>query len=116
MNNATFQWFERMPEVFESHKEIANKKQSEYEDALKMRRERFKEELAVHAKTLEEFQSLGDLNEVSKYLKRASTLQQKLEEAQERVSWKSDQHFGKFAGTKFSESQQKGYNILKLFS
>ena len=78
-----------MPEVFESHKEIANKKQSEYEDALKMKRERFAEELAVHARTLEEFQALGDLGEVSKYLKRATLLQQKLEEAQERVSQKS---------------------------
>ncbi|XP_075248722.1 dynein axonemal heavy chain 7-like isoform X2 [Convolutriloba macropyga] len=85
LNNATFQWFERMPEVFESHREIAQKKQSEYEDALKMRRDRFQEELAVHAKTLEEFQSLGDLGEVGKYLKRATVLQQKLEEAQERI-------------------------------
>ena len=39
-----------------------------------------------YAKTLEEFQTQGDLGEVGKYLKRAQALQTKLEEAQERVS------------------------------
>ena len=80
-----------------------------------MRRERLKEELAEHAQTLEEFQSLGDLNKVRKYLKRASTQPQKLEGSQDRVSWESDQLFGNFARTIFSESQQALEKIEIVF-
>ena len=36
LNNSTFQWYERIPEVFLEHKVIVQEKQKQYEEALKV--------------------------------------------------------------------------------
>ena len=36
LNNSTFQWYDRIPEVFSEHKLIIQEKQKQYEEALKV--------------------------------------------------------------------------------
>ena len=43
------------------------------------------EELEGYNKQLEEFETFGDVSEVSRYLKKAQTLNSRLEAAQEKV-------------------------------
>ncbi|XP_058956956.2 dynein axonemal heavy chain 7 [Pocillopora verrucosa] len=85
LNNSVFQWHFRMPEVFEEHKKIINANRVQYENSLKMRRERFVEELESYSKQLEEFQTFGDMQEIQRYLKKAQALNQRLESAAEKI-------------------------------
>lgn len=50
-----------------------------------MKRERFIEELETYTKQVDEFAMLSDMNDVAKYLKKAQSLNTKLETAAERV-------------------------------
>ena len=50
-----------------------------------LRRERFVEELESYSKQVEEFQTFGDMAEVPKYLKKAQSLDDKLQTAADRV-------------------------------
>jgi dynein heavy chain len=45
LNTKTFQWHAKMPKVFEEHEKIVQDKTKEYQKALKLRRDRFIEEL-----------------------------------------------------------------------
>ena len=86
LNNSVFQWHQRMPEVFDEHRKIINANRIQYENALKLRRERFVEELDGYAKQVEEFQVFGDMSEINRYLKKAQALQTRLETAAEKVN------------------------------
>ena len=57
-----------------------------------MRRDRFVEELEGYNKQLEEFETFGDVAEINRYLKKAQTLNSRLEAAQEKVDFKLN-HF-----------------------
>ena len=50
LNTKTFQWHAKMPKVFEEHDGIIKEKTAEYQKALKLRRERFVEELEAYNK------------------------------------------------------------------
>ena len=50
-----------------------------------LRRERFTEELESYMKQTEEFQTFGDMNEITRYLKKAQALDSKLQAAQDKV-------------------------------
>ena len=50
-----------------------------------LKRLRFEEELESYAKQVEEFQHFGDLEELPKYLKRAQTLDAKLQAAADKA-------------------------------
>ncbi|CAB4002499.1 dynein heavy chain 7, axonemal-like, partial [Paramuricea clavata] len=91
MNNNVFQWHFRMHEVFEEHKQITNANRVQYENSLKMRRERFVEELDGYAKQLEEFQTFGDISEVGRYLKKSQALHTRLETAADKVQSFNDE-------------------------
>ena len=52
---------------------------------LQLRRERFTEELESYSKQMEEFQSYGDMSEIQRYLKKAQTLDTKLQAAADKV-------------------------------
>lgn len=49
--------------------------------ATQERREKFQEELAEYAVQLEDFQTLGDHNEIHEYLRRAKSLHSRLDHA-----------------------------------
>ncbi|KAK7506434.1 hypothetical protein BaRGS_00002546, partial [Batillaria attramentaria] len=85
LNAQVFMWHGRMPAVFEEHKLIVSEKRTQYEEALKLRRERFSEELESYAKQMEEFQSFGDMQEIQRYLKKAQALDNKLQAAADKI-------------------------------
>ncbi|XP_067686354.1 dynein axonemal heavy chain 7-like [Haliotis asinina] len=85
VNAQVFMWHGRMPAVFEEHKLIVSEKRNQYEDALKLRRDRFVEELESFAKQVEEFQTFGDMADIQKYLRRAQSLDTKLQAAAEKI-------------------------------
>ncbi|KAL7881400.1 hypothetical protein AOLI_G00082480 [Acnodon oligacanthus] len=85
LNRQTFQWHMRMPSVFDEHRQIIKEKTVQFQDGLKLRCERFMEDLESYAKQVEEFLTFGDLSELSKYLKKAQALNSKLETAMEKI-------------------------------
>ncbi|XP_062861638.1 dynein axonemal heavy chain 7 [Trichomycterus rosablanca] len=85
LNKQTFQWHQRMPLIFDEHRQIIKEKSALFQDGLKLRCERFVEELESYAKQVEEFVTFGELSELSKYLKKAQVLNSKLETAMEKI-------------------------------
>uniref|UniRef100_F6UV59 Dynein axonemal heavy chain 7 n=1 Tax=Ornithorhynchus anatinus TaxID=9258 RepID=F6UV59_ORNAN len=74
-----------MGEIFEEHRKIIKEKSVQYQEALKLRCERFAEELESYAKQAEEFAAFGDLQEIHRYLKKAQALNAKLDLAAEKI-------------------------------
>ncbi|XP_026865841.2 dynein heavy chain 7, axonemal [Electrophorus electricus] len=85
LNRQAFQWRARMPSIFDEHRQITKDKTAQFQEGLKLRCERFVEELESYAKQVEEFVIFGDLSELSKYLKKAQALNSKLEAAVEKI-------------------------------
>uniref|UniRef100_A0A2R9C426 Dynein axonemal heavy chain 7 n=1 Tax=Pan paniscus TaxID=9597 RepID=A0A2R9C426_PANPA len=85
LNNSVFQWYGRMGEIFEEHRKIIKEKIEQYQEGLKLRCERFVEELESYAKQSEEFYSFGDLQDVQRYLKKAQILNGKLDLAADKI-------------------------------
>ncbi|XP_055253126.1 dynein axonemal heavy chain 7 isoform X9 [Moschus berezovskii] len=85
LNNNVFQWYGRMEEIFDEHRKIIKEKTEQYQEGLKLRCERFVEELESYAKQSEEFYSFGDLQDVQRYLKKAQTLNGKLDLAADKI-------------------------------
>ncbi|KAM8934175.1 dynein axonemal heavy chain 7 [Pelodytes ibericus] len=85
MNNSTFQWHDRMGEIFEEHRKIVKEKTEQYQEGLKLHCGRFIEELDNYAKQVVEFEAYGDIQEVNRYLKKAQSLNSKLDLAVEKV-------------------------------
>ncbi|XP_055472779.1 dynein axonemal heavy chain 7, partial [Psammomys obesus] len=85
LNNSVFQWYARMGEIFEEHRKIIKDKTEQYQEGLKLRCERFLEELESYAKQAEEFYTFGDLQDVQRYLKKAQVLNSKLDAAADKI-------------------------------
>ncbi|NXJ63442.1 DYH7 protein, partial [Rostratula benghalensis] len=85
LNTNVFQWYARMPEIFEEHRKIIKEKTDQFQDGLKIRCEQFIEELKSYAKQAEEFSTFGDIEEVNRYLKKAQVLKTKLDLASEKI-------------------------------
>ncbi|XP_051841933.1 dynein axonemal heavy chain 7 [Antechinus flavipes] len=85
LNNNVFQWYARMGEIFDEHRKIIKEKTEQYQDGLKLRCERFVEELESYAKQVEEFYSFGDIQDINRYLKKAQALNTKLDLAAEKI-------------------------------
>ncbi|CAL8107738.1 unnamed protein product [Calicophoron daubneyi] len=81
INSQVFEWHMRMNDVFDENRRTARLKREEFEIGLRYKRERFLEELESYRRQVEEFQGLGDLNEINRYLKKAQALDNKLEQA-----------------------------------
>nr|XP_057937248.1 dynein axonemal heavy chain 7 isoform X2 [Doryrhamphus excisus] len=86
LNRKTIQWLRRLPSIFEDHQQIVSEKTTQYQNSLKLFRELFEEELDTYSVQVEEFTSFGDLEDLSKYLKKAQALNSKLETAIERIN------------------------------
>ncbi|XP_074071541.1 dynein axonemal heavy chain 7 isoform X2 [Macrotis lagotis] len=85
LNNNVFQWYGRMGEIFDEHRKIVKEKTEQYQDGLKLRCERFIEELESYSKQVEEFYSFGDIQDINRYLKKAQALNAKLDLAAEKI-------------------------------
>ena len=86
LNTKTFQWHAKMPKVFQEHESIIKEKTNEYQDALKLRRQKFVQELEASNAQVDEFYTYGDVNELSQYMKKAQVLNNKLSVFQETIS------------------------------
>ncbi|XP_069790705.1 dynein axonemal heavy chain 7 isoform X4 [Narcine bancroftii] len=85
LNNQTFHWSGRMTEIFEEHKRMVAEKEEQYQQGLRLRIERFEEELESYAKQVEEFPTFAELSDVGRYLRKAQTLTTKLNQAMEKI-------------------------------
>ncbi|CAM5089785.1 unnamed protein product [Natator depressus] len=85
LNNSVFQWYARMSDIFEEHRKIIKEKTEQFQEGLKIRCERFVEELESYSKQVEEFYTFGDVQEVNRYLKKAQALNTKLDVAADKI-------------------------------
>ncbi|XP_025074707.1 dynein heavy chain 7, axonemal-like [Pogonomyrmex barbatus] len=67
-----------MPEIFEKHREIVASKTGEYQAMLKVRIEKFQQDLQLYAKYCDELQYWGNIEEIQRYKKKAASLDKKL--------------------------------------
>ncbi|NXI39314.1 DYH7 protein, partial [Galbula dea] len=79
LNCNVFQWYARMPDIFEEHRKIIKEKKEQFQDGLKIRCEKFVEDLKSYSKQVEELGTFGNTEEVSRYLKKAQDLNTKLD-------------------------------------
>ncbi|CAG5865931.1 unnamed protein product, partial [Menidia menidia] len=86
LNSQTVQWFKRMPSIFKEYRQIMNEKTELYQSGLKLCRERFVEELESYSIQLKEFLGYSELSDLTKYLKKAKSLNAKLEIAMEKIN------------------------------
>lgn len=85
LNSKTFQWHAQMPKILEEHESIIKEKTMEYQKALKLRRDRFLEELEATNAQVDDFYSYGNVEELPKYMKKAQTLNTKLNLSKEKI-------------------------------
>ncbi|CAN0131382.1 unnamed protein product [Bubo scandiacus] len=85
LNSNVFQWYARMPSIFEEHRKIIKEKTHQFQDGLKIRCEQFVEELKRYSKQVEELSAFGDIQEVNRYLKKAQALNTKLDLAADKI-------------------------------
>ncbi|XP_065834129.1 dynein axonemal heavy chain 7-like [Oscarella lobularis] len=84
-NREVFLWLQRVPRLLNESQQIMDNTTSEQENALRMRRDRFNDELQTYNKQLEEFSSFGDLAELPRYVKKAKGINDKVEQAAEKI-------------------------------
>ncbi|XP_055588743.1 dynein axonemal heavy chain 7 isoform X2 [Uranotaenia lowii] len=84
-NNNTFQWYMKMPQVFQDHKNIISEKTVEYQDSLKRRIESFRRDLELYWGQLQEYDSWGDIKHLQRYKRKATGLDNKLSAALEKI-------------------------------
>ncbi|XP_021921863.1 dynein heavy chain 7, axonemal isoform X5 [Zootermopsis nevadensis] len=84
-NSSTFQWYLRMPTIFDEHRQIVEQKSAEYQEFLRLRIKKFIEDLELYEKQLEDFNTFGSLENLPKYLKKAQHLDTCIQNAQDKV-------------------------------
>ncbi|XP_071052666.1 dynein axonemal heavy chain 7 [Onthophagus taurus] len=84
-NNITFCWYLRMPKIMDEHREMVEVKTVEFQELLTVRIQKFRDDLAIYAKMVDELQYNGDIDELPKYYKKANQLDAKLVSAMEKI-------------------------------
>ncbi|XP_044001131.1 dynein axonemal heavy chain 7-like isoform X2 [Aphidius gifuensis] len=84
-NNSVFTWYHRMPKIFEDNLKIINDKTIEFKASLKLRYQKFEEELDLLSKQVDEIQHWGDIEEVFRYQKKIQNIENKLIGAMEKI-------------------------------
>lgn len=75
-----------MEETFKKHREIVASKTGEYQAMLKIRIEKFEQDLQIYAKYCDELQYWGNIDEIQRYQKKATSLNNKLIAAMDTIS------------------------------
>uniref|UniRef100_G3NCJ3 Dynein axonemal heavy chain 7 n=1 Tax=Gasterosteus aculeatus aculeatus TaxID=481459 RepID=G3NCJ3_GASAC len=86
LNNKAFHWLNRMPSIFKEHQQIITETAEQYQSGLKLRRDRFVEELESYSAQVEDFASVGELADLNKHLTKSKALNAKLELAMEKIN------------------------------
>jgi len=80
-----------MPEIFEKHREIIASKTGEYQATLKARIEKFEQDLQIYEKYCNELQYWGNIEEIQRYKKKATSLDKKLIAAMDTIAEFNDE-------------------------
>ncbi|XP_043799961.1 dynein axonemal heavy chain 7-like isoform X2 [Apis laboriosa] len=78
LNNFAFQWFDKLPDIFEEHRKIVASKIGEFQNTLKRKIEQFTRDLELYAKYCNELQYWGNIEEIFRYRDKAIYLENKL--------------------------------------
>lgn len=73
-NNITFLWYLRMPKIIEEHRQLVDIKMEEFQGSLAQRIQKFIEDLEVYAKMVDELQHNGNIDDLPRYYKKATQL------------------------------------------
>ncbi|XP_025270954.1 dynein heavy chain 7, axonemal [Camponotus floridanus] len=84
-NSTAFQWYHKIPQIFEDNRIMVENKTQEYQDALKVRYQKFEEELDSYTKQVEEVQYWGDIDEVHRYQRKTQHLENRLIMAMDKI-------------------------------
>lgn len=74
-----------MPSVFEEHREIVALKTIEYQKVLSVRIEKFEQDLQLYWKQCDEIQYWGNIDEIFRYKKKATSLENRLIVGMDRI-------------------------------
>lgn len=84
-NSVTFQWYLKMPSVFDENQKIIEQKTMEYQELLKKRIEQFRRDLDIYWDQLLEYENWGDITFIAKYKRKANQLDTRLTAAAEKI-------------------------------
>ncbi|KAH0950776.1 hypothetical protein HN011_006322 [Eciton burchellii] len=84
-NNVAFQWYHRIPKIFQDNRLMIEVKTLEFQNALRVRYQKFWEELDSYSKQVEEMQFWGLIDEVYRYQRKAQILDDRLIAAMEKI-------------------------------
>ncbi|XP_047370603.1 dynein axonemal heavy chain 7-like isoform X1 [Vespa velutina] len=84
-NNFAFQWYHNISSIFEQHRDIIASKTGEYQKMLKEKIEKFEKDLEIYAKYCDEIQYWGNIDEIYRYRKKATSLENKIIAAMETI-------------------------------
>lgn len=84
-NSNTFQWYLKMPSVFDEHRLIIADKVIEYQESLKKRIEAFRRELQGYYEQVQAYPEWGDIKSLNRYKKRANVLDSRLVQAMDTI-------------------------------
>jgi dynein heavy chain len=73
--------YHRMPSIFQEHRNIIANKTGEYQHSLKIRIEKFQEDLEIYTRHCDEMQWWGNVDEIFRYKKKADRLNSRLVDA-----------------------------------
>lgn len=84
-NSNTFQWYLKLPSIFEEHRIIIADKTIEYQELLKKRIEAFRRELQNYFEQVQTYNEWGDIKQLSKYKRKAQVLDNRLVTAMDTI-------------------------------
>lgn len=68
-----------MPKVIEEHRQMVDVKTQEFQESLAKRIQKFKDDLDVYAKMVDDMQNNGNIDDLPRYHKKATQLDNRLE-------------------------------------
>ncbi|XP_073827136.1 dynein heavy chain at 36C [Musca autumnalis] len=77
-NSNTFQWYLKLPSIFEDHRVIIADKTIEYQELLKKRIDSFRRELQTYFDQVQTYDEWGDIKQLAKYKRKANILDNRL--------------------------------------
>ncbi|XP_071052662.1 dynein axonemal heavy chain 7-like isoform X1 [Onthophagus taurus] len=84
-NNLTFWWYLHMSRMIDEHQEMVDQKILEFEELLAIRIEKFKNDLNIYERMVNDLQYNGDIEQLPRYFKRATQLDNRLVAAMEKI-------------------------------
>ena len=86
LNTVLFSWPQKIVPIFNEGENLLLKAKMSNQDELKSRREKLAAELESYIRQIDEYRSMGDYNEIGKYLKSAQRLQSRFDALNEKIT------------------------------